>query len=358
MRFPEDREVVFRVRIRTGAEAERFELGTDATSVLQRVRGVTFDGPGTVVAPRGGHADPCPFVGTYGFPIWRGWPGFFYSAYVLEVPAQTETTLVVTTELDDDAPRPSTRYGLAVRARNPYDGGTLQTTGLGADSPAIPPSGRLGVQIDLALDVPTAKRGCTAAPAFVAGRTVRISGSTQPPLAGHEIELRLGGPTKPLENRPLRVVRTGADGTFSYSWRPQHIGAYAVAAVYRAQAPDRADDFTFPLRFTLTDPEAAGSPSPRAVYPDRVSRLSLGVLRLGARCFPGRGACGGRIFVLRRGRLLGTRRFTASGPGELVIPVRLPRGLGNRPFHVLVRSRSDTGDRIERTVRVEPRRAS
>lgn len=151
-------------------------------------------------------------------------PEFGARTAKVRLPAGARSTLVMTWQLSNLPPFPSTDYRPRVTAAS---GGQTQTVVL--PQPRV--VGPTGVSLRLLGDPPGR-----------AGRTLRIRGRTDPALAGERISLRLVGPVSarrepavvatPGRFRTVARVRVDRLGRFEYRWRPSRGGFYGAYPVY------------------------------------------------------------------------------------------------------------------------------
>ena len=324
-------ELGYRIKVTTGAEAERFDL------LVREVRhfdprgslmhfdcgAVRMEGPGTAgPVPCPAIAAPAP-CSRFGFAEWHG-RGYNFSERVpIEIPANTTTTIVVRGQADEDAPW----RGVAYSADLAVEGGTLERP-WSLQAPGIPNDGRHGVKITLATDVPGADV-CGTPPATTA-RPVTISGTTD--LAGDPgqlIRLQIGEPSG--RTRILAELRTAQDGSFRHTWTPAGPGRYELIARYDAQRVETADDYSNTLALELVEGPGDGEPRARArlASVSRFDRAGRAVARI--RC-PGTGApCTG---TLRLASATRATRFSVPAGRTASIRVRLTRSARARMARV------------------------
>ena len=361
--FGDGTEPEARLTIQTGADAETFNVSTDATSpefidldgrsAGGGVLGVgcarpRVEGPGTL-GPLRCTVPSLPACNRTGLRVFHG---IFDGSGDLEVsvPPRSRTTLVFRARQSMDAPWPASRF----QVRFQVSDGTLAGP-QAIETPRLAPAGRTGVRIGLRVE-PAGGGFCEPAPQVRGPLTVR--GRTDPSLAGQEILLRTATTDEQVP-RDLARVRVADDGTFAFAgWRPPP-GYREVAATYAAQRPELADDFSAPVAFELTgnDPDRdpvteprpddgppkgtppgsddGGSPAadplrpePRIFLANRGLRADrTGLVRLRLLCPSSvEGACRPGISLRARGRTLATRRPVTLLPGRpRTIRVRLSR---------------------------------
>lgn len=317
--FGETQELTYRVEVVTGSEPERFEVqasapfaflgpagGGEGALLVPTGSSARLEGPGVMRVGPSSHGDifPCSRSDL------RGRHGLlsYFQTFELDLPPESTSTLVFIAPLARDAPWPGERYALDLRAANGFqEEGTLG--GPAAIPVAAPaPVGRTGVRLALTTDPPSGGSACADPPRHDK-RPIMISGRSDPPLAGQQVELRYVPPGE-RASVPLASVPVRDDGTFEYAnWRPRASGVYELAAVYRAQRPERADDFSVPRVFEVGVPADDPPPLPARVLSRRVAIRRDGRVRLRLTCAVASGsACRGTLRLRREGRIVGRRR--------------------------------------------------
>ncbi len=328
-----------RLTVRTGAEAETFRVTMAITgrgydgggSVLglgcpqPRIEGPGSIGPTNCAVP-----SPVPPCHRTYLPTEHGsWGG--HALFEVTVPAGSESTVVVPLHHAHTAPWADARYAMRFTA----SGGTLEAD-REVDTPELAPAGRTGVRLSVALD-PGGDTLCGKVPELPNG-PVTVTGRSDPALPGQEILLRYATADEP-QPRDLARVGVREDGTFQLrDWRPAS-GHYEVAATYVAQRPERADDFSRPVAFTMRAPGPVVPPpppppppvvtAPRSVASLLTRRVRVGAggaVRLRVACPAAAAkACAGRLRLRARARTLAARRLTVVAGARRVVHLRLNR---------------------------------
>ena len=243
--FPSDARLEYRIRITTGADDEVIPLSVGAGGEQGRLEGVLqgetlrvlgpevrLDGPGTLRQGSSTHGDPC--TGRIHVPLPRAFSGSIGQSYgqIVELPAHTQTTLVVPAGVTRYAPWPDTRHRISV-FRELY-GGTLQEGGP-LPVPELTPAGQTGVRVTLQTTPDTAIRPCDAPFEISTHRAIRLTGTTDPPIPGQLLDVVVVEPGT-TEPRLSERVRVADDGSYSATYTPLRSGMRRSIATSRASA--------------------------------------------------------------------------------------------------------------------------
>ena len=329
-----------RLTVRTGAEPERFEvIATGAGRGFMRGDGgvlgtrceARLEGPGRPEAVGCAVPAPAPRCQKTRLPVTHGtFAG--YTTVMVDLPANSESTVVFPLAMSLQAPWTDSRYQVAFTVR----GETLEAQDRRVATPEYAPAGRTGVRIELD-PAPGLARLCDPVPEN-RGSPITVTGRAEPRLAGQEIVLRAATEerTEPVD---IGTVRVAGDGTFALrDWRPRTPGHYEVGAVYRSQRGELADDFSRPLAFRLTAPvpDPPGPPGPSILPPPPPPRPHFvlvnrslradrgGLVRLRLWC-PDRAAspCANRIRIAIGRRTVGSRTATVAPGARRTVHLRL-----------------------------------
>ena len=245
-RAPGTTELVYRLRMTTGAQAERFSV--DVMPPLFRTRlgsgdnvhregatitpdeQVSLEGPGTLTPTGEGKAliacSPSTGLGAHGYE--PRYPGF-----VVELPARSTSTLVARYRTAGRALWPGSDLRLTMRAGR-------GTTGYGAAtldrevevrSPRVALSGRAAPRVELWTSPQSSPGVFAKLRRLAAGSPLTISGRVMPARAGRRVSLwtiRHGDDEEP---RRLATVSTDARGRLRLRTRtPQRAGSYELWA--------------------------------------------------------------------------------------------------------------------------------
>lgn len=230
-------EVSYRLQIRSGPTAERFDLSVDQPRYDSRVEGypvaperLSIEGPGALgtitqtqpALAAGRCSRGLTFVGT--------------SAKV-SLPANTTSTFVARFRMSaDDAPFRSTD----LRATFVASGGTL--IGEQRFRPARPRlTGPFGVFVDLATRPRSTFTGNPRPLRIRLGRSLQLRGAARS-IRRQLVDLRYVGPGTGSRSRRIARVRVDSRGNFGRRFRPRRRGFYEVFAAYRRQRSNLTSD--------------------------------------------------------------------------------------------------------------------
>lgn len=239
-------QLVYRLRIRTGSEAERFSV--DVVPPLFRTRlgaadnvhregatitpeaRVELEGPGTLTPTGEGMAiigcSPSTGLAAHGYE--PRYPGF-----VVELPARGESTLVARYRTGELALWPGADLRLTVRAGRGTGGYGAATLARDVEvrSPRVAVSGRTAPRIELWTSPRSSPGVYTKVRSLEAGARLSIGGRVMPARAGRRVSLwmlRHGEDDKPTR---LATVSTDARGRLRLRTRtPERAGSYEVWA--------------------------------------------------------------------------------------------------------------------------------
>lgn len=331
--FPSDTRLEYRIRITNGADDEVIPLSVGAGGEQGRLEGalqgetlrvldreVRLDGPGTLRQGSSTHGDPC--TGPFHVPLPRAFSGAIGQSYsqIVELPAHTQTTLVVPAGVTHYAPWPDTRHRISV-FRELY-GGTLQEGGP-LPVPELKPAGRRGVRVTLQTTPDTTLKPCGAPIEVSTNRAIGLTGTTDPPIPGQLLDVVVVEPGTTAA-RVSERVRVADDGSYSAAYTPLREGDHGLAVHYRAQQDGLADDFSIAHAFRAFPgpPVPDGAEEKPAASPiatvSRKGRFVRGRVRLELRCVP---RCLGRVVLSHRSRRLGSRRFDVRGAAAVRIRI-------------------------------------
>jgi hypothetical protein len=340
--FGRDSQVTWRITIKTGDKPldANLSLGADAVSPAQHgaaygflvtsLGDVRLEGPGELAPGWNAVGDPCwafyDPLPLHGQRFLHGFNdhGVGGRGFVIEVPANSESVVVVSTPLKEDAPWPGTTYGLKARV----DGTALDLPRAGADSP-------YGVPLSFTTE-PAATEGiCGERPRFAHG-TVKVTGRTDPALSGDRVTVidAQSDAARTVVGEP--TVRP--DGTFVLDgWTPAP-GDHTLAVRYYSQRPNRTDDFAAPQWFAIkpppppppppAPPKALAEPPAAPLAPAApevlgTSRAAAGFVTVRLKC-KSAGGCRGVARLSRKGRRLAARRYEMADGATAGLRLRLP----------------------------------
>lgn len=232
------REVVYRLRMTTGADSERFRVELESPGwglplfpnmpvgqpLIPKSGGVpvTVSGPGSLRSVGMGIGDfgggACVRGGSYGL-----------SAEGVSLPPNSTSTLVARYRLSfDSAPFPDTDLRLTFVA----SGGTLEgEQSFRPDRPRLRPP--YGVRIGLTTRPRSRYAGSFDPLRIRPGQRLDLRGTAHG-VRRRIMVLRYAGPGSGSRLRTLARVRTDARGRFRYDdWRPAQRGLHELTAVYR-----------------------------------------------------------------------------------------------------------------------------
>lgn len=252
VRLPGTTELVYRLRMTTGAEAERFAV--DLVPPLFRTRlgagdnvrreGATITPSAPVVLEGAGKLTPIgegmsligcsPSTGlaAHGYePRYRG--------FAVELPASSVATLVARYRTGDLALWPGSDLRLTMRASGrtgAYGTATLDRT-VEVRSPAVALTGRVATRIELWTTPQSSPGVYKRLRRLPAGSRLQISGRVTPARAGRRVSLWLLREGEAERARRLATVPTGATGRLRLRTRtPTRAGSYELWA----RTPDDA----------------------------------------------------------------------------------------------------------------------
>jgi hypothetical protein len=246
VRMPATTQIVYRLRMRTGAQAERFSI--DAVPPLFQTRlgsgdnvhregatitpdqRITLEGPGRLTPSGEGTAliacSPSTGLAAHGYEPR-------YPGYVVELPANVESTLVARYRTGEFALWPGSDLRLTVRVGR-------GTTGYGAAtldrevevrSPAVALSGRMAPRVELWTSPQSSPGVFVKLRQLEADSRLSIGGRVMPARAGRRVSLwmiRHGEGEKPAR---LATVSTDARGRLRFRTRtPERAGSYELWA--------------------------------------------------------------------------------------------------------------------------------
>jgi hypothetical protein len=246
VRVPGTTALVYRLRMTTGAEAERFAV--DLVPPLFQTRlgapdnvrregatitpegPVTLEGPGKLTPAGEGMAlagcSPSTGLAAHGYEAR-------YRGFVVELPASSVATLVARYRTGGVALWPGSDLRLTMRASN-------RTAGYGAAtlaepvevrSPAIALSGRTASRIELWTSPQSSPGVLKRLRRLPAGSRLQIGGRVTPARAGRRVSLWLLREGEGERARRLATVRTDATGHLELRTRtPARAGSYEVWA--------------------------------------------------------------------------------------------------------------------------------
>jgi hypothetical protein len=335
--FGRDSQVTWRITIKTDDKPLDADLALNADAVSPAQHGTTFgfpvtglgdvrlEGLGSVRQSGHVHGDPCwAFIEPLPLHGQRFLHGINdYGAggqrYYLEMPANAESVLVVSTPMGNDAPWPGTTYGLDARV----DGTALNLPRAGAGNP-------LGVPLSFTTDPPAGKDICGKRPRFSHG-PVKVTGRTDPALSGDRVTVI---DAQSDATRTVGEATVQPDGTFVLDgWKPAP-GDHTVAVRYVSQRPDRTDDFAAPQWFATDSPPPPPAPpqtllKPPAPLPQAApevlgtSRAAAGFVTVRLKC-KSAGGCRGVARLSRKGRRVAARRYDMADGATARLRMRLP----------------------------------
>ena len=325
-----DTRVTWRIKVQTAGQPVTLRLrlssqpyspeqhGTPYFRAGRLVEGeVRLEGPGTL---RGGQSlvsDPCYAftrpLPVYDLPFRHGYDEDGLS-YELDVPASSSTVVVMPLEIGRHAPYPGTTYDLVATVDDKM-----------IDTPKATAAAPFGVPLSISTDPPATSDICGTAPRIEHGRPVRISGRTDPALAGDRVELVRSGPEGA---KPIGEAVVQPDGWFVLDrWFPE-VGEHVFAARYPSQRSDRTDDFSHP-QWLGVDP--APPPAPPAVElvgrPPVRGRIVTPRLHCRSETAD---SCKGVVRLVRKGRRLAAGRFVIAPTAHMRVRLRLPRSFAAR----------------------------
>ncbi len=244
--MPATTQLVYRLRMQSGSEAERFSI--EVVPPLFRTRlgsgdnvrregatitpdaSVELEGPGTLT-PRGeGRAliacSPSTGLVAHGYEPR-------YPAFVVELPAGSVSTLVARYRTGEFALWPGSDLRLTIRAGR-------ETTGYGAAtlarevevrSPSVALSGRTAPRVELWTSPQSSPGVYTKLRRLEAGSRLSIGGRVAPARAGRRVSLWLLRHGEGEEARRLATVSTDRSGRLRYRTRtPERSGSYELWA--------------------------------------------------------------------------------------------------------------------------------
>jgi hypothetical protein len=246
VRMPATTELVYRLRIRTGAEAERFSI--DIVPPLFRTRlgsadnihregatitpdeKVELEGAGKLTPTGEGMAligcSPSTGLAAHGYE--PRYPGF-----VLELPARSESTLVARYRTGELALWPGSDLRLTVRAGNGTTGYGKATLDREVEvrSPNVTLSGRKAPRIELWTSPASSPGVYTKLRPLGANSPLTIGGRVSPARRGRRVSLWMIRHGEGEVPRRLATVSTDARGRVRYRTRtPQRSGSYELWA--------------------------------------------------------------------------------------------------------------------------------
>lgn len=231
-------EVVYRLRMRSGQTAERFDLQIKQPRYGARVDGypirpeglLSIEGAGSLVSQ--GVSEAATLAGGCS----RGFT-FAEASGTVSLPPSTTSTLVARFRMSaDDAPFRSTDLSATFAA----SGGTL--IGEQRFRPARPRlTGPFGVFIDLATRPRSTFTGNPRPLRIKLGRSLRLRGAARS-IRRQLVDLRYVGPGTGSRSRRIARVRVDSRGNFSRRFRPRRRGFYEVFASYRSQRSSLTSD--------------------------------------------------------------------------------------------------------------------
>jgi hypothetical protein len=289
------------LRLRLSAFTDGMADAPGFNSLRLRANEIHLEGPGTLQPGSALVSDPCyafrPALPTYGAPWEHGFDRDGYD-YQLDVPASSETVLVVPAETSTQAPWSEVIYRLAGRPGDPFQA-------------AARSGGPTGVYLNLASDPEAQRDICGDLVRFASGQSVRLRGEAHT-RDGETVDLVEYGPGLG-EVRPIATVPV-AQGRFAYDWAPPS-GEHAVAVRYRSQRAEATDDFSRPIWFAVEPPPPVVAPAllGRAVVSGAFVTVRLNCVR----------ACSG-VLRLRHGALRAARRYSAAAGVVTRVRLRLP----------------------------------
>ena len=269
VRMPAKTRLVYRVRIQTGAEAERFSI--DVVPPLFRTRlgsgdnvreeGATIapderlelEGPGTLTPTGEGMALIACSPST-GLPAHGYEPR--YPGYVVELPPRSTSTLVARYRTGEFALWPGSDLRLTVRAGRRMRGYGAATLAREVEvrSPAVSVSGRTAPRVELWTSPQSSPGVYTKLRSLPAGSRLSIGGRVTPARAGRRVSLwmlRHGEGEKPQR---LAIVATNRSGRLRFRTRtPERAGAYEIWARTANDAggrPEHSCSMAFEIPYT------------------------------------------------------------------------------------------------------------
>jgi hypothetical protein len=257
VRMPGKTELVYRLRMATGSEAERFAL--DLVPPLFRTRlgapdhvrlegatitpagPVELDGPGTLTAVGEGTAlvgcSPSTGLAAHGYEAR-------YRGFVVELPASSVTTLVARYRTGDVALWPGSDLRLTIRASGHTGGYGAATLGRAVEvrSPAVALTGRTATRVELWTSPQSSPGVYKRLRRLPAGIRLKIGGRVTPARAGRRVSLWLLRQGAGARARRLATVRTDATGHLLLRTRtPGRAGGYELWGRTPSQAGRRPE---------------------------------------------------------------------------------------------------------------------
>ena len=266
VRAPATTELVYRLRMRTGSEAERFSidvvpplfrtrLGSAGNvhregATITPVEKVELDGPGTLRSTGEGMAlagcSPSSGLAAHGYESR-------YPRFVVELPARSESTLVARYRTGQLALWPGADLRLTMRAGR-------GTTGFGAAtldravevrSPRVRLAGRTAPRIELWTSPASSPGVFTKLRRLKAGSRLSIVGRVTPARAGRRVSLWTIRHGKGEEPSRLATVSTDARGRLRFRTRtPARAGSYELWA-RTASRPGRRPEHSCSMAFEV-----------------------------------------------------------------------------------------------------------
>lgn len=257
VRVPGTTELVYRLRMATGSEAERFavdvvpplfrtRLGAAANVRLEGATitpagPVELEGPGTLTAIGEGTAligcSPSTGLSAHGYEAR-------YRGFVVELPANSVTSLVARYRTGDVALWPGSDLRLTMRASGRtggYGSATLDRA-VQIRSPTVALTGRPATRIELWTSPPSSPGVFKRLRRLPAGIRLQIGGRVTPARAGRRVSLWLLRHGEGERAHRLATARTDATGHLRLRTRtPTRAGSYELWARTPSRAGGRAE---------------------------------------------------------------------------------------------------------------------